>query len=630
MLYQRIVEPGVPWKVQETTHLYELEIKEGAEIIAPEGKFLTLTVDGVGKPIVPGKYKGDIVMTVAELYSMTPHGLHLNFAMMAAHGGPIPEDLNTPVHAAAVVSNGKVMEKECVPAILQGGSFDGKEMDGVYVASSEEDFCGLVVDGDGKYTVKNSRFDLEGNGHDDWLGKGTAVSACDNVELEIDNCQFFYSGVTRCTVQASNNTKVVVKNSDFINIAPDGSDWVGSFSWQVGFMGHNRVTQLCDNADVRYENCRIHGNGWGLMSIDGTGDGKPRPDDPEWPKDLKDPGYGVTMYVKDSELTLTGPHSHGYGAFCIGDNHITFDHSKVDVYGYPILLMGMEGKGKFDCINGSKITGRRFGAFVIDDDNSVLNISDSEFDTGKSCICMKGNSTIVNIKNTAMKAGNGTILQLMDNDECGMNQADFTIPVGVKDVKDENRDLASVSATEDVTLNIEDCNIAGNFFNSTTNIRANKSRMISGMGKLHDTVLGVVPQPPVDAPSPMAMRHNGNDLDGAKNLGLNLKNTTITGVISSADQKYREGLGRITCENLMELSNVTQSAQPTVNNGVVVNLDGASEWKVTGTSYVTGLVLADGAKVTAADGKKLSVKVDGVETQLAAGTYTGTIELTVE
>ena len=32
------------------------------------------------------------------------------------------------------------------------------------------------------------------------------------------------------------------------------------------------------------------------------------------------------------------------------------------------------------------------------------------------------------------------------------------------------------------------------------------------------------------------------DLDTPKNLGLTLRDTTITGVISSATQKYRDGL----------------------------------------------------------------------------------------
>ena len=85
-------------------------------------------------------------------------------------------------------------------------------------------------------------------------------------------------------------------------------------------------------------------------------------------------------------------------------------------------------------------------------------------------------------------------------------------------------------------------------------------------------------------------RHaDGGEVDhkGAVNLGVNLVKASIEGVISSTAQAYRGGLRVITPENRAELSNVRQWAAPTVNNGVVVTLDGTSAWTVTGTSYIT-------------------------------------------
>jgi hypothetical protein len=229
-----------------------------------------------------------------------------------------------------------------------------------------------------------------------------------------------------------------------------------------------------------------------------------------------------------------------------------------------------------------------------------------------------------------MMAGNGTVLQLMDCDESGMNKDDYKIPLYGQDKKVEGRDLTTVSPTEDVTMNLTDCQIAGNFYNSTTNLRAFRYSTVGGMGKLHDRVLGIIPPPPADAPSPAMMAHNGNDLKGAMNLGVNLVNTTVTGIISAAGQKYREGLGVITPQNRDELSNVTQFAQEPVNNGVVVTLDASSKWIVTGESYVTSLALAQGAVLCPEEGKKLRMTVDGVDTPVTSGTYNGTIRLSVE
>ena len=372
--------------------------------------------------------------------------------------------------------------------------------------------------------------------------------------------------------------------------------------------------QLTDNANVTYDNCDLKSNGWGVCSIDGT-----------W--------ESCRLVIKDSRMELSGPRSHGYGAFCIGENEVIFDNCDVKVNGYPLMLRGMEGLGK-STIQNSRIRGRHFGVFVVSDDNSVLDIKGSDFVTGKSALCIKGSSTIINVEKTSMKPGNGTIVQLMDTEESGMNVSAFHVPVGVEDTAMPERDLSTVSPTEDVTLNFIDCQLEGNLYNSTTNIRAYRNNEIGTMGEFHDTIIGIRRRPDGGADNgammePVRARHNGDDLRGPKNMGVNLKGSQITGIISSAGQAYREGLTRIDESNREELANVTQWAAPTVNNGVVVSLDSGSAWTLTGTCYITGLTLADGAVLKAAGGKRLSMTVDGVETPVQSGAYIGKIVLSV-
>lgn len=50
------------WTVTGASYLTALELGEGAELRAPEGQRLTLTVDGVATPIGPGRYRGRIVL----------------------------------------------------------------------------------------------------------------------------------------------------------------------------------------------------------------------------------------------------------------------------------------------------------------------------------------------------------------------------------------------------------------------------------------------------------------------------------------------------------------------------------------------------------------------------------------
>lgn len=590
------------WLVKETISTHELTICPRAVLTAPEGKFLTLTVNGVGKQIQPGTYKGDVVLSVTDAYHMAPGGLmRMN-------------QIGRQMNSAIVIKDGKVAQT--VPAILQGGEVADGKTEGVYMASSEECFNGMIISGDGEYTVKGVKADFEGYGDNDFLGVGCAVTIVDDAKVTVEDCDFTMSGITRCAFHVGGHSDVLVKNTKMQNLSPE-SEWPGSFSWQVGFCGNNRLAQLTDLGNVVYDNCDLKTNGWGILSIDGSED-------------------SIKMVVKNSRLELSGPRAHGYGAFCIGENEIVFDNCDVDVYGYPMLLMGMEGLGKASILN-SRIKGRRFGAMVIDDDNSVFTIKDSSFKTGKSTLCIKASATIIDIDNTTMEPANGTIVQLMDPDESGMNVVEHRIPVGEVDVALPDRDLSAASLKEDVVLNISNCDLKGNFYNSTTNIRAYQRDAKGAMGIFHDTVVGILPmfELPKDgeeAPPPMgpAARHNGDDLRGPKNLGLNLKNTKIEGVISSADQKYRDGLTVIREDERMELGNITQTAAPTINNGVCVDLDKDSAWTVTGTSYVTALTLAEGAKVAAPEGKKLTVTVDGATVELKAGAYTGKIVLTVE
>ncbi len=581
------------WLVDEDVEYEELTITETAVVTAPEGKFVALTVDGMGRELEPGHYVGQVKLSVSDGYLMEPHGL-MNANQIARY-----------FHTAVCVEDGKVVGEKCIPAILCGGTVTDSAMEDVYIGSTEESFNGIMVAGDSEYTINRVKMDLEGFGDNDFLGVGAAVTAIDKAKVTINDSRFTMSGVTRCAVHVGGDSCVTLNNCDIENISPD-SDRLGFFSWQVGFLGTNRLTQLTDNATVVYNNCRLKTNGWGVCSIDGSDE-------------------GVKMLLKDTTLELSGPRAHGYGAFCIGENEVTFDHCEADVNGYPMMLMGMQGLGRANILNGSVIRGRRFGALVAGDDNSIFTIADSRFDTGKACLCVKGSATVIDVKNCDMRSGDGVILQMMDTDEAGMTSMEFLVPVGEVDTPIPGRDLSAVSEKEDVILRLNDMEVEGDFFNSTTNIRAYERGALGTPGPFHDTLIGPVnffDGPPPDMPVPPDHR-------GPKNLGVELKNARVTGRISAAGQAYRDGLTRITEENRLEMSNVRQWAQESVNNGVCVTLDKNSVWTVTGDCYLTALTLAEGAALAAPAGKTLKMTIGGEEISVAAGEYAGKIKLEV-
>ena len=172
------------WLVEKTTHLYDLTIAPGAELKAPEGKFIAMTVDGIGYDPKPGRYHGDIVLTVAETYHMAPHALmRLN-------------NISREFTDAVVIDSGKVVEEKCVPELIQKGTVTGETAEGVYLSSNAESFNGILVTGDQPYLVKDCRMELDGFGANDFMGVGSAVAAIDTADVTIDGCDFTVNGVT--------------------------------------------------------------------------------------------------------------------------------------------------------------------------------------------------------------------------------------------------------------------------------------------------------------------------------------------------------------------------------------------------------------------------------------------------
>ena len=592
--------------LEETTELRKLTLKEGAKLTAPEGKFVQLTVDGVGRELKAGTYYGDIVLTVAENYHMDPHGLML---MMGRS-----EEFRT----AAVISDNKVIEAKGVPALVQDGVITGDEAVGVSISSDEENFNGILVTGDSDYVIADAHIDLDGHGYNDFIGSGAGIAAIDNVHLTIQDSEITMNSVTRCAVHVGGDSVVHVDNCRIENHSPDDAEWMGDFSWGIAVTGTNRLVQLCDNGTVYYTNCDLKTNGWGVFSIDGCDD-------------------SANIFIKDCNVELSGPRAVGYGAFCIGDrNIVSFDHSSVHVDGYPLLVRGMIGAARAEIVNGCEITGNRNGVFVIGDKGTAVTIADSSIVTGKSSIVVKGSSTDFHISNSCLQPGNGTVLQLHDNDDAGMGATSVVVATDEKDEYIEGRDLAAYAPNLDVSVDLSDMTVVGNFFNSTTNLHMEQFMHMDDAPTTAPTFGGMF-EPPADAPDAAhggdhPDPHMGHDADlrGPKNLLIELKNTRVEGIISSAAQSYREGVKVINQANRLELSNITQTAAPTVNNGVIVRMDRFSTWLVTGTSYITALELGENAIVKGAHGKKLVMTVDGVETPVEWGhSYYGKIVLSL-
>jgi hypothetical protein len=109
---------------------------------------------------------------------------------------------------------------------------------------------------------------------------------------------------------------------------------------------------------------------------------------------------------------------------------------------------------------------------------------------------------------------------------------------------------------------------------------------------------------------------------------LGFDGSSVEGVLSASESRH--AISTITSAEYAQLGHVTDTAQPVVDNEVLVTLDGGSQWTVTGTSYLSRLTLSADSAVTAPAGSTVSMTVDGEPTAIEpGGDYSGAITISV-
>ena len=110
---------------------------------------------------------------------------------------------------------------------------------------------------------------------------------------------------------------------------------------------------------------------------------------------------------------------------------------------------------------------------------------------------------------------------------------------------------------------------------------------------------------------------------------LTFKSCQLTGGISTGTVAHTQGEPR---EDAWWLIGTVEGTFAPVeeDKGTTVTLDKDSRWTVTKTGYLSGLTLEEGAVLTAPENRTLTLFVDGRETAIAPGTYTGKLKLAVD
>ncbi len=594
--------------ISQTVRLQRLTVAQGCTLAAPAGYSLTLTVNGIETgqrltatggtttAIQPGTYRGDVVLTVAEANPVLWQGLTFPFRQ-----------------ALYVDSSGIVRARSVLAGVL-GGVLTATTASNIRLVSTGEAFNGIYVAG-GSYVLVHPTITFTGNGRSDFVGYGAAiVGTGDGTRLVVDHALINNTGAVRTAIVAEGGANVIVKNS--LIAVHDGtlpSDYVPtvdlasmeSAPWMLSIAGNVRATNLLGvNTKASYINSILSSEGWGVLS--------------------SDVGQNGQLTAIDSTLINTGSEG-GYGSYAIGDAVERFLGTTFDVATYASIIrggtvfygdstptavaqlnaslgLGLSARELAQLpVRPTVINSRRFGV-MWHGPGAVSVTGGTLFRTQEATFLDKGQAITITVdgsQGARLLPANGVLVQLMENDDPGpvivngrlVNAGVYQEPTGLP-TRDSSFDVTAVHSG-DAVATFSNIALTGNFFNG-----------IRGGAAASGGLAGL-------------------------NMVLTFDHARLTGAISAS--LTRHAVSTITAANYLQLGEVSNTPAPVINNGVIVTLNSGSRWTVTATSYLSKLVIAPDAQLTALAGHTLALTVNGVPTPLLAGhSYSGNLVLSVQ
>lgn len=552
-------------QIAKTTRLSALTIAPGARISAPKGKSLTLTVDGVGVPVAPGDYNGDVVLTVTDT-------IPVNYLQLPTH----------PFRAALYVDDGKVVASKSVRAAIQGGSITDQAASNIRIVSNEEAFNGVLVTGASTYTLNDPQLIFTGNGGNDFAGFGAGIMSSGKADVTVNRARIYNRGAARGAIFVGGDSVMRINDSEietYNGVLPADYKFTIDMGrmmevpWMLGLSGNVRSSNIVDNGTLYLTNSRVRSQGWGALSTDDT--------------------LTVRMYVKNSLIETI---DSGYGGYSIGDALNHFSGSILNVADIGMILAG-SGSGTFT--DGTVVNSKRFGVMMHSgggagwlriEKGSVLN-------TASTAIQVKGRAANIIVDRAQLNTGNGVLLQAMPNDDPFIKRMSAGAVIGVQGSGATGADTIAApqpptprpmpkdaTTGPDVDATFRNVALEGDMYNGRT------------------------------AEGGMRLKFEAASVVGA----LSTSTVDTVGGKEPTAETYRL-IGEVT-------NTLTPTKE---KFGLEVDLDAGSRWTVTRTSYLTRLTLAPGARLDAKAGQTVALKVDGKVTPVRPGVFQGKIELTV-
>ncbi len=530
---------------------------------APEGKQLTMTINGVETEIKAGTYLGDIRFTITDdLGGILNANLHPN--------NPAPD-----YRTALYVDENGIAENKSVLSALAACQYSSSGISGGHIASMGPLFNAVVVN-NCSYEISDLDVQLTGRGGDDFNGYGACLIAAGTANLHVKNSKFETWGCIRGVITAGGKSEVLFEHCTMECHGGDLreqeiTDGMNEVPWVLGLSGNCRATNLVQGTHTTYRDCEIRAFGWGALSTDAAD--------------------GCVLEAENCRIEITGP--SGYGSYSVGSASNHFRSCTFVVPDYALVLA--QASGGRASFSDTMVSSARFGLMWHSHTNPApCTIEDSTFYTGMTTFLFKGCCAHLSVCRSDLRPGNGVILQMMDSDDPGLFADRYVVCDNSNPEKDPDFDV-SLEHADDLFAEFSDMDLDGSFFNART------GKKISAAG---------VPGAPESEPSFTGI-----------NLILCLNGCRVHGVISSATEHHTNvapGQSITEAENRIELGQVTNEVSPAVNNGVILKLKNTS-WVVSGESHLTVLELDAASSITG------SITVNGEALDPKPGKYQGQI-----
>lgn len=492
----------------------------------------------------------------------------------------LPQGADHLIHrfrTAVYVADGAVVPEKSVMAAVVGGTVTDSAASGVSITSTAERFNGILVTGDSTYAVQNPTMDFTGNGGNDFAGFGAAIMSSGKADVTVDNAKIITRGAIRTAVFVGGESTMRVNNSDievYNGTLPEGYQFnvtlgkMMEVPWMLGLVGNCRATNLVDSGTAYYTDTTIKAQGWGCLSTD----------------DAKDTNLYATRCLIETVES-------GYGSYSIGKlNH--FSDCTFNVVDMALIMAG-GGSGTFT--DGTVVNSGRFGVVAHSGCRGTLIIDgNSVFNTEQAVILVKSCTPAIRVDGAKLNTKNGVILRVMENDDPYVDDPSaIGGPSGGMPTMGDMPDGAPGGMPEGMPEGMPGGGGVTAVFKNVTL----KGDIING-----DTA--------------------------SSGLQVTFEDSTITGAITTA---VSTPVGTPSQENYLLMGAVKNTYCATNDEkGLVVTLGSGATWLADETSYLTGLTISEGATLTAPDGYRVVMKIDGRETPIQAGTYTGGIVIVVE